>query len=276
MEKIFSFIYSVLLLTFNHLIILFGFIFIAGLILYFLSRITRRVISGTGIPRAELITAWIGTPVHELGHALFCIIFGHKITEIKLFSPDSSDGTLGYVRHSYNKKNIYHLTGNFFIGIGPVISGTAAIYFLMLILLPNHNQIVNQITDSAGFNFSIGSIKENITSSYKLLIMIFDPKNFREWEFWVFIYLTLSIATHIELSPADLKGMWSGLIVIILLLIFINILAVIFSADLTAVFSATRKYTGRTTGLFLFAASLSFINLIFWLIISSLKKVFIK
>ena len=31
-----------------------------------------------------IATGFIGTPIHELSHALFCVIFRHKINEIKL------------------------------------------------------------------------------------------------------------------------------------------------------------------------------------------------
>lgn len=54
-----------------------------------------------------LLTGLIGIPIHELGHAYFCLIFGHKIKNIKLFSFSSFEYSLGYVNHSYNpKKNI--------------------------------------------------------------------------------------------------------------------------------------------------------------------------
>ncbi len=93
-----------------------GFIIsIINKLFYKIAGTSKAVIYGTGI---------IGTPIHELSHALFCVIFLHKITEIKLFQINSEDGTLGYVKHAYNKKNIYHLIGNFFIGVAPILIGT--------------------------------------------------------------------------------------------------------------------------------------------------------
>ena len=72
--------------------------------------------------------AWLGTPIHELGHALFCVIFRHRITKIEFFKPDPVSGTLGYVEHKWNRHNLWQVLGNFFIGVGPVILGCAVLF----------------------------------------------------------------------------------------------------------------------------------------------------
>ena len=108
-----------------------------GVILRYANRSTSVSLMRTMGRKGVFVTAWLGTPVHELAHAAMCVVFGHRVTELKLFSPDEQTGTLGYCKHSYNKKNPYHVIGNFFIGIAPVISGLAAVYLLMTLLSPN-------------------------------------------------------------------------------------------------------------------------------------------
>ena len=54
---------------------------------------------------------------------------------MKLFDPDPETGTLGYVQHTYESSSLYQMAGNFFIGIGPILLGSALIYLFLYLLL---------------------------------------------------------------------------------------------------------------------------------------------
>ena len=122
-----------------------------------------------------------GVMIHEIGHAVFCLIFRHKIVEMKLFSPEE-DGTLGYVNHSYNPKSFYQRIGNFFIGTGPIWFGVAVLCLISWLLLPNEMQI----SDFFLLNF------------------------WGRWQSYIWLYLALTISSHITLSPPDLAGSVDG------------------------------------------------------------------
>ena len=111
-------------------------------------------------------TGFIGTPVHEASHALMCLIFGHKIVEIKFFQPNSSDGTLGYVRHSYNPKNIYQKVGCLFIGIAPVLVGALILAGLLYLLLPELFGAVSSEIAAVDFAEDIGASFGHIWRSF--------------------------------------------------------------------------------------------------------------
>jgi len=209
-------------------------LFIFCLLLYLSARFTRNIFAKTFGPRAEIyITAWAGTPVHELGHAFFCLIFGHKITKISLFKPNSKEGTIGFVQHSYNKRNLYHQVGNFFIGAGPLIFGSLTIVGLLWLLVPGGSIILSNLqASSLKFTGQTSGFTEifqiAITSARSLLSQLFTPENLRSWQFWVFIYLAMAISAHAELSPPDIGAMLKGLLVIVVLFFLVNMVYVIF------------------------------------------------
>ena len=185
-----------------------------------------------------LITAWIGTPIHELGHALMCFVFHHKVRDVQLFNPDRTTGVLGYVNHSYNPKSIYQKIGNFFIGIAPILSGTGVIMLLLAVLLPNECR--DMMTAIKGFQWpneisfaSLGVIKDSIAQLFGIL---FTQKNLKSVVFWIFMYLAVSISSHMALSKADLKGASSGIGAMYLIIVIANIVIRLLHLNLQKIF----------------------------------------
>jgi hypothetical protein len=171
---------------------------------------------------------WLGTIVHELGHAIFCLIFRHKITAMKLFDPDPETGTLGYVEHSYNSTSFCQLAGNFFIGIGPILLGMAIIYLLSYLLLGlNPFKLANNFNIASSQNFSWATLIQIFqilwTSSTSLLCEVFSWHNLSTWQLYAFIYLAFAIGSSITLSPSDIKGALKGFSVIIILIFIFNL-----------------------------------------------------
>ena len=202
-----------------------GIIVLFGLLVAMLNKIFYRNLASFGMAPCY-ITGFIGTPIHELSHALFCLIFGHKIHEIKLFQI-GGDGTLGYVNHSYNPKNIYHKIGNFFIGVAPIIGVSLAFYLLNLWLVPD---MAHQIANSAGsvdYTAGMGAIMSGVINTVGIF---FSYANSGEW--WLLLVIGIFLALHMTLSGADIKGAFSGIIAYTVVLFLVNLILGLISTDL--------------------------------------------
>lgn len=179
----------------------------AALLMQIFSDLLRKQLAQVlGVKGYVYLTA-PGVMIHELSHAAFCIIFRHQIVEMKLFDPQA-DGTLGYVNHAYNKHNIYHRIGNFFIGTGPIWGGCLVLMVISRMLLPDCMRGGDSFAEYCQA-FIAGAL---------------TPDFWMRWQSWLWIYLTLTIASHITLSLPDLQGAADGLIVIIAAVILGNIL----------------------------------------------------
>ena len=247
-ETIFLYLWKAILTT----LVQIGIFFVPGLIFTLVVNYTSTVLQ-----RRALLTigrgwflglfGWLGTIIHELGHAFFCIVFRHKITEMKFFDPDPETGTLGYVRHTYEPSSPYQTAGNFFIGIGPIFTGVVLIYLALFLLLRLNpfNFVVNSGLPSSGI-YSWNSLYQVLqslrTTSLNLVSGIFAAHNFTTWQLYLFVYLTFTIGSSIILSPEDIKGALNGLSVI-LVLVFIFNLATVWAGDFTGnIFTATLSY----------------------------------
>lgn len=212
------------------------------------------------------VFGWLGTAVHELGHAIFAVIFAHKISEIKLFTPGSGK-SLGHVKHSYKKGNPYQTLGNFFIGIGPILLG-ALLLWLATWLLFDLNVIKLaakydiKITHHLFTSFSL--VKGLAAGIYNSIIEIYKVIIAGHGDYWwkviLFAWLFYSIGSSITLSSSDIKGTFRGFIYFVILLFVFN-LATVWNGDF-----ATRFFerTGNQLSGFYFLIILSMgLNIVF-------------
>lgn len=264
-----QYLLNLLIKTGAETVYLTGVIIIAGLILEFLRNNSIRNFQRSFGMNAVMITGFIGVPVHELSHAAVALLFRHKITELKLLQRPDRNGVLGYVNHSYNPRSIYQQIGNFFIGIAPMFGGTISIIALMKIVLP---EIYDKFIDiliknlSAGF-FSIKTVEGMLISYKGLLKSIFTLRNLENPYFYLFLFVAVSIASHISLSIDDIRGASRGLAVIFIVLFVFNALG--WSKYILAIYII--RYNVLITGFFLITVILSLFTYLLSVLISAVK-----
>jgi hypothetical protein len=223
--------------------------------------IVQRLAGVLGIKGAVFWTGWLGTPIHETSHAAFALLFGHKIIDIDFFS--LNDDVLGYVHHSYDPSSLYQQIGNFFIGVAPLIGGSAVMFLLLVVLFPGEAWKKYLARTEALFHEM--KPKKSGAGFINLLTLVsdvlFDWKNLRKVRFWIFIYVGTCIGAHISPSPQDLEGALQGFLFMLGLLLLINLTAVIFHGDLTKIIKFMAKIASPLVGMLILAVLLNILNL---------------
>ncbi len=267
--------------TLSQIFILLGPVLILSLIMYYISDILeKKSISIFGYNFLIYFTA-IGVVVHEIGHAAFALIFGHKLTEVKLFSPNLESGYVGYVRHTYNNRNLYHRIGNFFIGIGPILFGSIVIYFSAKFLVGNHlfrplsDLSINTSTPGSTDNAWI-FIREVYFNVLQVFTLLIDPERLSDWKFYVFLYLVFAVGSHIRLSPPDIKGTWAGFSTLVVLILVFNLIT-LWMGDLATryVILISQTYS-FFYAIMIFTAILSIAFILFFTILKVIKGAIIR
>lgn len=257
-------ILSVLKISIIEIFYLTGLILIAGLILGVFERVSNNLMQRSLGRKGIFITAWLGTPIHEIGHAVMCVIFNHNITRIKLLDTKSENGVLGYVEHRYNPSSIYQSIGNLFIGLGPIFSGIGALIASMYFLVPRSFKVFKVFVleginnDKIDMNLVVSLFK----ASGVLIKSIFSMSNLSSINFWIFIAAAVCISSHIALSKADINGAKNGFIVLFILTFVINFVLRYFSINTAHYIMQLGRYNAHLIAVLLIALIFSAFTLV--------------
>lgn len=181
------------------------------------------------------LSGFIGTPVHEISHLIFHILFGHKVQGLALYRPIKSkkDGVLGYVNVTYNTRSLYNNLGLFFSGIAPMIGGSFMIILLMKILTPEI--LSNWHFMKIGYD-SVEMFLNEFWETLKNNIECLAKGNYLTVKGFIFFVSAFSIAVHMSISPEDLKGAIKGGIYFEIIIMIISIFLKLFKLEILTAF----------------------------------------
>lgn len=230
-----------------------GAVVLCGLCVSLFRGIFVRMLGGRFGHGVVIATSIVGTPVHELGHALMCLLFGHTITDISLWQPNSTDGNLGFVTHAYNPRNIYHILGNLFIGIGPIFSGLGVLTLALWLGFPEtfaaYTSTASGMAAAGEGGFVI--FLEGLKMLPRMLDEIIHGGGVPVWGRIIALLVILSVAQHVSLSPADIKGAAKAIpLYLAVVLILTVVCGLIGTVAMDAVTGALATFSAYLTSLF--------------------------
>lgn len=196
--------------------------FVFVTLLTYLNRDTKKFLAnGLGV-NSELYLGFIGIFLHELSHLLMAVLFGHRIDQVRLLKrphpqrigPDGNpDLALGYVNHTWNRRNWYQTTGNLFIGIAPIFGCALVLLGLTALLIPSlFNGMLTLIADPFNLDWR-GFIAALGGDSHPLV----------RWIIMILLSLNISIGGF-DLSAADFANSRIGLIGFVTVVVVITVL----------------------------------------------------
>ena len=240
-----------------------------GVVVWAIQRLFCHLV-GAGVGRPLLLGASaLSTLLREVGHMCACVIFFHRIIDIKLLDLRDPDGELGFVEHSYNPRNPIALLGNLFYALFPVVLGLLAVLVILLtcfrgVIAPFFDEVAQLTQTGGGF------------ADYARLCWDFLPRMFAQRSSGIFsavvgAILLLAIVLGIHVDPRELFDAVSGLLVYAVLA-FAGAGILVFSGERVTriALGGLRSFATGVTALFLavllFAAALAALGALVFLI----------
>jgi hypothetical protein len=281
LSRFWDYLLNVLLSTYNQLFILFGPLLILVALLNLSAIFTARMsVRFWGRNLFLYGFGWLGCSVHEMSHAFFAIIFGHKISEVELFKPNSNGESLGHVSHSYNKKSIYQKIGNFFIGISPLLFG-GIVLFLITWLIFGFNVVSLSSFRITSHDFTSYILLKQIGigiwhSLLSYFTLVFTGAAAIWWKSVLLVYILYSTGSSMTLSKSDVGSAVSGFLWFIVFFLVFNLLT-LWIGNFVSVFLT--RIAGYISGFYFLLILSLMANLLFLMILVVLnlfKNLFVR
>ncbi len=171
------------------------------------------------------------TPIREFAHLVACMVTFHHVHDFRLLNLRDPEGELGFVEHSYNRKNPIAVFGNYLFAVLPAAFG---LFLAMVVVLTCFRGAFG------GLSASVSALVESEAGlgAYLKLAIDFLPAMFRDAASGVFsrivgslLLLLLSLGVFVSLD--DLYGGISGFLLY-------AVVAFVF-AGVTALFDARAR-----------------------------------
>ena len=233
-------------------------------------------ILGRGGYKTVLVSSVIGTPIHDMGHAIMCLLFGHRIEKMVLWQPRSADGTLGYVQHTYNRSNLYHRLGNLFIGTGPIFSGMAVLCLGLYFAFPGAWSAYSAtVMPLVARNAPVTEFLSAGVSIVPHMLREFGSGAVALWAQILAVLVMLSVSLHINLSPADIKGSLNALVPYLVLALLVTVVTTLIGAAAKApVLAALMTWSAYMMALFTVVLTFAAVQVVLALIIRLIVSIF--
>ncbi|MBQ7319567.1 MAG: M50 family metallopeptidase [Clostridia bacterium] len=190
-------------------------------------------------------TVPLGAPVHELGHAVMCLLFCHKIEKIRLLPTKAGNAC---VVHTYRKHNPYAAFGNLCISIGPLLSGLGVMFLAMYFIFPR------ALTDYLGaveLLLADGATLQLGERIFAFVLGLMTEQSSPVWLRLIGAYVLFSMALHLRLSTADLYEMRTGIPGVLILAALGATVAVAWGTSVrAAMITALREFSWIVIALF--------------------------
>lgn len=206
------------------------------IVVHLLERTIQRRLAERFGWKSVLWTGWLGTPVHELSHALMCVLFRHKIDDMALFEPDRKSGRLGYVEHSFRPGNWFQELGNVFIGLAPLAGGSIALALLLWMFYSDAAVAAIETTTNGDESVTglAAAFDLMINSTFAVCGEILQWSNLFTIRFWVFIYLVLCVGGHMAPSSSDYRGASRGVFLLLAIVVAVVLALALVQTDVSS------------------------------------------
>lgn len=221
-----------------------------GLLIYICNK-TFCTLVGTGWGRPILLGlhAWL-TPMREFAHLVAATLTFHRVSDFCLLNLHDPEGELGFVEHSYNRRNPIAVFGNYLFAVLPAAFGLFLSMLTVFVCFRGAfgdlaNGVVTLVESGAGF------------SEYAKLAFGFLPAMFRDASTGVFgkivgsvCLLLISLGVYVSLE--DLGNAVGGMIYYALLaLMFAGVTALFDARARRLILTGFRTFATGVTALFI-------------------------